>query len=187
MNDVKSIQKHAEEQMKKTISVLKETFTKTRTGRASTGILDSVMVSYYGSDTALTQVATVAATDARTLTITPWEDAIVPAIEKAILKADLGLNPVTAGKVIRVPMPALTEESRIKVVKTLKEEAEKSRIAIRNLRQDANNKVKKLSKDKVITEDEEKGSEKIIQKMTDQYISEIDTAFKHKEEEVMTL
>ncbi|WLQ14649.1 ribosome recycling factor [Hahella aquimaris] len=184
INDIK---KQSEQKMKKSMEALGHAFAKIRTGRANPAILESVMVPYYGSDTPLTQIANVVVEDARTLSVTPWEKNMVPQIEKAILKSDLGLNPSTAGTVIRVPMPALTEETRKELVKTARGEAENTRVAIRNLRRDANADIKTLLKDKEISEDEEKRGLDDIQKLTDKYIAEVDRVLAEKEKDLMAV
>ena len=162
-------------------------FNKIRTGRAHPSILDSIYVSYYGTDTPLAQVANVSVLDARTLSITAWEKALVPAIEKAIMKSDLGLNPSTMGELIRVPMPMLTEETRKNYIKQAKNEAENARIAIRNVRRDANGSFKDLVKDKAISEDDERRAQDDVQKITNKYIAEVDAAFAAKEKDLMAI
>tara|TARA_R110000868_G_scaffold84822_6_gene238983 strand:- start:59845 stop:60402 length:558 start_codon:yes stop_codon:yes gene_type:complete len=181
------IKKDAEQRMQKSLVSLKDEFAKMRTGRAHASLLDHVMVSYYGSDTPLSQVAAINASDARTLTVTPWEKNLTPEIEKAIMKADLGLNPVTNGDVIRVPMPALTEERRKEFVRMVKAEAENARVAIRNIRRDANGDCKNLLKDKDISEDDARKFEDQVQKLTDQYIKEADVMLAEKEKDLMAI
>jgi ribosome recycling factor len=171
--------------MEKTLGVLKNEFQKIRTGRASTGILDSITVEYYGSTSSLSQVATLAVPEARTITITPWEAKTIPAIEKAILNANIGLTPSNDGKSIRLNLPPLTEERRRDIVKGLKKRAEEDKIAIRNIRRDAIDKLKKLEKDKAITEDELKKYEKDVQDITKSFELKMDEAVGHKEKEVM--
>lgn len=184
INDIK---KSAQERMKKSVEVLGVNFNKIRTGRAHPSILDSVMVSYYGSDTPLSQVANVSVLDARTLSISPWEKHIVPDIEKAIMKSDLGLNPSTTGELIRVPMPALTEETRKNYIKQARAEAEHARVSVRNVRRDANSDLKNLVKSKDISEDEERRAQDEIQKLTDKFIAEIDASLALKEKDLMEI
>jgi ribosome recycling factor len=174
--------KAIESQMKKTIESLKETFSKFRTNRASPGLIDHLQVDAYGDKVVITSVANIVASDARTLTVTPYDDKMVSSIEKAIMEANLGFNPVTAGKVIRVPMPALTEERRKDLIKELGKETETFKISIRNIRHDANNKAKK---DADLNDDQKKRLEKSIQELTDKNIKEIDTLFKTKEKEIL--
>lgn len=173
--------------MQKSIESLKNELTKIRTGRAHPSLLDHISVDYYGSMMALSQVANIAIEDARTLSITPWEKPMVAVIEKAILKSDLGLNPAVAGTVIRVPVPALTEERRRDLVKVVKNEAEGARVAIRNIRRDANGELKALEKDKTISEDEERRAEDNVQKLTDKYIKEVEAVFEKKEKDLMAI
>jgi ribosome recycling factor len=182
---IEDIRKDAKTRMAKSIDSLKQELTKLRTGRAHPSLLDHIHVDYYGSELPLNQVASISASDARTLTVQPWEQKMVPVIEKAILTSDLGLNPNTAGTVIRIPMPALTEDRRRDLVKVVRHEGENARVAIRNIRRDANNHLKQLLKDKDITEDEERQAESSIQKLTDQYISQIEELLQHKETELM--
>lgn len=182
---VNDIKKNATERMQKSLEALKHELTKLRTGRAHTSLLDHITVAYYGNDVPLSQVATVAVADARMLTVTPWEKSMVPIIEKAILTSDLGLNPATSGTVIRVPLPALTEERRRDMIKVVRSEAEGGRVAVRNIRRDANNELKILFKDKKISEDDERRSQDEIQKLTDKYIGEIDSLLEAKERELM--
>lgn len=171
--------------MEKTLGVLKNEFQKIRTGRATTGILDSVTVDYYGNTSPLSQVATLAVPEARTLTVTPWETKIIPIIEKAILNANIGLTPSNDGKTIRLNLPPLTEERRKDIVKGLKRRAEDDKIALRNIRRDAIDKMKKLEKDKAITEDELKKYEKDVQDITKSFEQKMDETVAHKEKEVM--
>nr|WP_276322348.1 ribosome recycling factor [Halomonas neptunia] len=171
--------------MKKSVEALNSNFNKIRTGRAHPSILDAVTVDYYGSQVPLSQVASVNVEDARTLTIAPWEQGMVQKIEKAIMTSDLGLNPASAGNVIRVPMPMLTEETRKGYIKQARSEAENARVAIRNVRRDANGDFKSLLKDKDITEDDQREGEDAIQKLTDKYIAEIDKALVAKEQDLM--
>lgn len=180
-----SIKKDAKSRMGKSIESLRHELAKIRTGRAHTSLLDHVMVDYYGSEVPISQVANVNVEDARTLTVTPWEKAMVSKVEKAILTSDLGLNPATMGAVIRVPMPALTEERRKELVKVVRNEAENARVAIRNIRRDANNSLKSLLKDKDISEDDERRGQDEIQKLTDAHIEEVDKVLAEKEKELM--
>ena len=182
---IEDIKKDAESRMKKSIESLKGDLTKLRTGRAHTSLLDHIVVSYYGNDTPLNQVASVTVSDPRTLTITPWEQNMVSAIEKAIMQSNLGLNPTTAGKVIRVPLPPLTEERRKDMIKVVRHEGENGRIAIRNIRRDANNDFKTLNKEKEITDDQMRQAEDAIQKLTDKYVAEVDQILEQKEKELM--
>lgn len=173
--------------MTSSIESLKLAFAKIRTGRAHPSLLDQILVSYYGADTALTQVANVAVEDARTLTVTPWEQGMVQAIEKAILKSDMGLNPNTAGNVIRIPLPPLTEERRRDLVKLVKKEAENGRIAIRNIRRDANSEIKEALKEKLVSEDEARGGEDKIQKLTDSFVKEVEKLLEAKEADLLSM
>ena len=175
----------AEVRMGKSIDALKTEFTKIRTGRAHPSLLDQIHVDYYGSDTPINQVANVNVEDSRTLVVTPWEKDMVAKVEKAIMGSDLGLNPATAGTVIRIPMPPLTEERRRDLVKVVKQEAEQARVAVRNIRRDANSDFKDLLKEKEISEDEERKAEEKIQKLTDTYVGKIDHVLADKEEELM--
>jgi len=182
---INEIKKDAESRMKKSIESLKGELTKLRTGRAHTSLLDHVMVPYYGSDTPLSQVASISVTDPRTLTVSPFEASMVAAVEKAIMSSGLGLNPATTGKVMRVPLPPLTEERRKDMVKVVRHEGENARIAIRNIRRDANSDYKALLKDKEITEDETRQAEEATQKLTDKYIKEVDEILEAKEKDLM--
>lgn len=184
INEVKS---QADSRMRKSITALKDELTKIRTGRAHTSLLDHIQVPYYGSDVPLTQAASVSVTDARTLTITPWEKNLVPVIEKAIMTSDLGLNPVTVGAVIRINLPALTEERRRDLIKVVRSEAERARVAIRNIRRDANNELKRLVKDKSISEDDERRAQDDIQKLTDKFVAEVERILEAKEAELMEI
>ncbi len=171
--------------MEKTLGVLKNEFQKIRTGRATTGILDSVKVDYYGNPSTISQVATLAVPEARTITISPWEAKMIGPIEKAIMNANIGLTPSNDGKVIRLNMPLLTGERRKEIVKDIKKKAEEDKIALRNIRRDAIDKLKKLEKDKAITEDELKKYEKDVQDITKSFEAKMDEAVAHKEKEVM--
>lgn len=184
INDIK---KDAEARMKKCLESLDIAFRKIRTGRANPSILDSVRVNYYGNETPISQVAQVSVEDARTLSISPWEKNMVTEIEKAILKSDLGLNPNTAGTVIRLIMPALTEETRKDMTKVARAEAEHARVAVRNVRRDANNDLKELLKEKEISEDDERRAQDDVQKLTDKYIAEIEANLKKKEQDLLAV
>lgn len=184
---VADTKKSAEQKMQKSIDSFKADLAKIRTGRAHTGLLDHVQVDYYGSPVPISQVANVGLGDARTITVQPWEKKMVQAVEKAIRDADLGLNPATMGDVIRVPMPPLTEERRKELIKVVKSEAEGAKVAVRNLRRDANEQFKKLVKDKTISEDDERRGTDDVQKLTDKYVSEIDKLVAEKEKEIMTV
>lgn len=180
-----SIKTAAESKMKKAIEALQNELAKLRTGRAHPSLLDHVRVKYYDNEVPLNQVSNITVSDARSLTITPWEKSLVPAIEKAIMTADLGLNPATTGNVIRVPMPPLTEERRKEMAKLVRNEAENSRVSIRNLRRDANNTLKELLKKKEMSEDDERRAQDAIQKLTDKYIADVDKLAAAKEKELM--
>ncbi|WP_108445278.1 ribosome recycling factor [Halomonas denitrificans] len=182
---IDDIKKDAESRMKKSLEALHSNFNKIRTGRAHPSILDAVTVEYYGSQMPLNQVASVNVEDARTLSVVPWEQSMVPKIEKAIMTSDLGLNPASAGNVIRVPMPMLTEETRKGYIKQARTEAEHARVAVRNVRRDANGDIKSLLKEKEITEDEQHQAEDAIQKLTDGIVAEIDKALESKEHDLM--
>jgi ribosome recycling factor len=184
---INDIQKDAQTRMAKSVDALRHDLVKVRTGRASTALVDHIKVNYYGSDVPLSQVASVAVADARSLTITPWEKQIVGAVEKAILASDLGLTPNTAGTVIRLNLPALTEERRKELSKVVHSEGENTKVAIRNIRRDANHHVKELLKDKKITEDEATRSEADVLKMTDTAIKDVDDVVKAKEQELMAV
>ena len=184
---VADVKKTTEQKMNKSIETLKADLAKVRTGRAHAGILDHVKVDYYGNPTQLSQVANITLIDARTIGVQPWEKKMVGAIEKAIRESDLGLNPATQGEVIRVPTPALTEERRKEMVKLVKTEAEDAKIAVRNIRRDANEGLKKLLKDKAISEDDERRAQDDVQKLTDRHIGEIDKLLAQKEAELMAV
>ena len=184
---VVEVKKSADQRMQKSIETLKADLAKVRTGRAHPGMLDHVMVEYYGNPTALTQVANVNLIDARTLGVQPYEKKMIAVIEKAIREADLGLNPSTQGDVIRVPTPALTEERRREMVKLVKTEAEDAKIAIRNIRRDANESLKKLLKEKECSEDDERRAQDEVQKLTDKFVLEVDKLVVDKEKEVLTV
>lgn len=184
---LEEIKQDAEDRMKKSIEALSVAFTKIRTGRAHPSILDGVMISYYGVQTPLKQAANINVEDGRTLSISVWEKQMVPVIEKAILAANLGLNPSTNGDLIRIPMPALTEETRKDMVKLAKSDAETARVSIRNIRRDANSDIKELLKEKEISEDEEKRAADGIQKLTDRYVAEVDKLLQEKEKDLMAV
>lgn len=179
------IQSDAQARMQKSIENLEANFAKIRTGRAHPSILDAVMVDYYGSEVPISQVANINVEDARTLTVQPWEQPMVAVVEKAIMMSDLGINPVTNGNMMRIPMPPLTEERRRDLTKVARQEAENARVAIRNVRRDANGDVKSLLKDKDITEDEARGSEDQIQKITDDAVKQVDALLSEKEASLM--
>jgi ribosome recycling factor len=184
INDVK---KDAQSRMGKSIEALKSELTKLRTGRAHTSLLDHITVDYYGTATPLNQVASVTVSDARTLTVVPWEKNMVAVVEKAIITSDLGLNPAVSGMNIRVPLPPLTEERRKDLTKVVRQEGENARVAIRNIRRDANNDLKSLNKEKEITDDELHKAEDEMQKLTDKYIQEIETLLTAKEKDLMEI
>ena len=184
---IDDIKKDAAARMAKSVETLRHDLTKLRTGRAHTSLLDHIMVDYYGSEVPLKQVANVNVEDARTLTITPWEKPMVAVIEKAIMKSDLGLNPNTAGTVMRIPLPPLTEERRRDMIKVVRHEAEGARVAIRNIRRDANNDFKELLKEKEISEDEERRAAEQIQKLTDLAIADVEKVLQAKEAELMEI
>lgn len=181
------VKKNADQKMQKSIDTLKTNLAKVRTGRAHTGILDHIMVDYYGTPTQLTQVANVTLVDARTIGVQPWEKKMVAVVEKAIRESDLGFNPSTQGDLIRVPTPPLTEERRKEIVKMVKGEAEDAKIAVRNIRRDANEALKKLVKDKACSEDDERRTQEEVQKLTDRFVVEIDKLISDKEKEIMTV
>ena len=184
---IAEIKKSAEQKMQKSLEALKLDLGKIRTGRAHTGLLDHIMVDYYGTPTAINQVASINLADARTITVAPWEKKMLGAIEKAIRNSDLALNPATVSEVIRVPMPPLTEERRRDLTKLVKHEGEAARVAMRNIRRDANANLKDLLKEKKIAEDEERRAQDDIQKLTDRYIAEIDKLLHAKEAEVKAI
>lgn len=184
LNDIK---KNADQKMQKSLEAFKGDLSKIRTGRAHTGLLDHVMVEYYGSMVAVNQVANVNLGDARTINVQPYEKNMVGKVEKAIRDSDLGLNPATSGDVIRVPMPMLTEERRKELAKVVRTEGENAKVAVRNVRRDANDSLKRLVKDKEISEDDERRAQDEIQKLTDKYVAEIDKMLQAKEAEVMAV
>ena len=177
--------KDAAERMQKCVAALKNELKKLRTGRAHPGLLEHIRVDYYGNEVPLNQVANVALEDARTLTVSPWEKTMVQAIEKAIMKSDLGLMPATAGTVIRVPMPPLTEERRRDLTKVVRHEAENARVAVRNVRRDVMSDLKDMLKEKLVSQDEDRRAQDDIQKLTDKYVAEIDQVLTDKEKELM--
>ena len=184
MTTIADIRKHAQEQMDKTIAALKTQLSHIRTGRANPALLDTVHVDYYGAMLPISQVANVALLDARTISVQPWEKGMGAKIEKAIRESDLGLNPASMGDLIRVPMPPMSEERRKEMTKLVRHEGESAKVAVRNLRRDANDAVKKLVKDKLASEDEQKRSEAEIQKLTDRHIAEVDQLVASKENEI---
>jgi len=184
---VVDVKKSADQKMQKSIDTLKANLAKVRTGRAHTGILDHIQVDYYGSPTHITQVANVTLVDSRTIGVQPWEKKMVSVVEKAIRDADLGLNPATQGDLIRVPMPPLTEERRKEIVKLVKGEGEDGKVAVRNIRRDANEALKKLLKDKACSEDDERRAQEEVQKLTDKFVTEIDKLITDKEKELLTV
>ncbi|WP_175684742.1 ribosome recycling factor [Burkholderia anthina] len=184
---VADTKKGVEQKMQRSIEAFKNDLAKIRTGRAHTGLLDHVQVDYYGSMVPISQVANLTLVDARTIGVQPWEKNMVAKVEKAIREADLGLNPATSGDLIRVPMPALTEERRRELTKVVKSEGETAKVAIRNLRRDANEALKKLVKDKEISEDDERRASDDVQKLTDKHVTEIDKLVQSKEAEIMTV
>jgi ribosome recycling factor len=184
---IDDIKKDASARMQKAVDTLKQGFTRLRTGRANVALLEHVKVDYYGSDVPLSQVSNVVVEDVRTISITPWEKNLIQVIEKAIMTSDLGLNPTTAGTTIRIILPPLTEERRRELVKVVKSEAEGARVAIRNVRRDANQGIKDLLKEKLISTDDEKRAEQDIQKLTDQYVGKVEEVVATKEKEVMAM
>ena len=184
---VQEVRQSAEQKMNRSFDSLKASLSKIRTGRAHTGLLENLTVDYYGNPTPLSQVATLTLLDARTIGVSPWEKKMVATVEKAIRDSDLGLNPAASGDTIRVPMPALTEERRRELVKVIKTDGEEGKIAVRNIRRDANEQLKKLVKDKLISEDDERRAQEDIQKLTDRFVADIDKALTQKESEIMTV
>ena len=182
---IKDIEKDAGQRMRRSIDALRDEFRRLRTGRAHTGLLEHITVEYYGSQVPLNQAAQIAVEDARTLTVSPWEKAMVAVVEKAILNSDLGLTPSSAGTVIRVPLPPMTEERRKELVRVVRHEAESGRVAIRNIRRDALSDIKELLKEKEITEDDDRRAHEEVQKLTDSYVAEVDALLKEKEAEIM--
>jgi len=184
---VAEVRKTAEQKMHKSIEALKSDLGKVRTGRAHTGLLDHIMVDYYGNATPLPQIGSVTLLDARTLAVTPWEKKLLPTVEKAIRDSDLGLNPASDGERVRVPMPALTEERRRDLIKVVRHEAENARVAVRNIRRDANNHLKDMLKKKEIPEDQERKGQDEVQKLTDRFIGEIEKILQQKETDLMAI
>ena len=184
---ISDVKKAAEQKMMKSVDALKADLGKVRTGRAHTGLLDHIQVDYYGSMMPLAQVANVTLADARTIGVQPWEKKMIPVVEKAIRDSDLGLNPATSGDVIRIPMPALTEERRRELTKVVHKEAEAARIAVRNIRRDANEHLKKLLKDKQCSEDDERRAHEELQKLTDHFVAEVDRLLQAKEADLMAI
>ena len=184
---IEEILKDAEERMNKTLKALRSELSKIRTGRAHTSLLEHISVNYYGSQVPLNQAANINVLDARTLGVSPWDKGMVADIEKAIMNSDLGLNPVTTGTVMRVPLPALTQERRKELTRVVRSEAEKSKVAMRNIRRDANHHIKEMLKEKLITEDEDRKQEDKIQKITDAHIKDVDDILRAKEMELMEI
>lgn len=184
---IEDVKKDAAARMTKTAEALRHELAKIRTGRAHPSLLDHIRVNYYGSEVPITQVANVAVEDARMLTVTPWERNMVQAVEKAIIQSNLGINPNTAGTVIRVPMPPLTEQRRRDLQKVARHEAEQARVSVRNVRRDANQMLKDLVKDKMISEDDERRGQEAIQKLTDQSVKEVDQILEQKEQDLMAI
>ena len=184
---ITDVKKSAEQKMKKTLETLKVDLGKIRTGRAHTGLLDHIRVDYYGTPTPIPQVSSVALIDARTISVSPWDKKMAPAIEKAIRDSDLGLNPAAMGETVRVPMPALTEERRKELIKVVRHEGENARVAVRNVRRDAIHHLKELLKQKKVAEDEERRAQDDIQKLTDRSIADIDKLLQQKETDLMAV
>lgn len=184
---IQDIDSNVKSKMEKTILLLKENLAKVRTGRAHTGILDQVYVDYYGSDTSISNIASISLLDARNIIVKPYESSLIAKIDKAIRESNLGLNPSINGDIIRVPMPVLTEERRKDLIKIVRNEAEESKVAIRNIRRDFNNSLKQQLKDKEISEDENRRQENVIQKITDSYISEVDNILSRKEKDLIEI
>lgn len=182
---IDDVKKDAGARMKKSVEAVHDELRRLRTGRASTSLLEHITVEYYGSEVPINQVASVSVEDSRTLMVSPWEKNMVPVVEKAILNSDLGLTPATAGTVIRVPLPPMTEERRRELVKVVRHEGENGKIAIRNIRRDAISDFKDMLKDKMITEDEDRKAQEDIQKLTDKYVAEVDALLEEKETEIM--
>lgn len=184
---IDDLKKDAETRMGKSIDALKHELSKLRTGRAHPGLLEHITVDYYGSQVPLSQVANISVADARMLNVTPWEKPMVPVVEKAILNADMGLNPATAGELIRVPLPALTEERRKDLIRIVKQEGESAKVAIRNIRRDVLGDIKSLLKEKEITEDDDRAAQGDVQKITDKYVAEVDKLLVEKEKDLMEI
>jgi ribosome recycling factor len=187
MTTIADVKKNAEQKMQKSFEALKTDLAKVRTGRVHAGLLDHVTVDYYGTQMPIPKVANVTLLDARTLGVSPWEKKILTAIEKAIRESDLGLNPATQGDMVRIPMPPLTEERRRELTKVIKHEGENTKVAVRNLRRDANHALKELLKSKAVSEDQERRAQDEIQKLTDKYVADIDKALATKETELMAV
>lgn len=185
--DIETILLDAEDRMEKAMSAREREFAKLRTGRASTSLVDGIKADYYGTPTPISQMASVAVPDSRTITIQPWDKGGIAVVEKAILKSDLGLTPVNDGKIIRISIPPLTEERRKELVKVSRKYGEEAKVAVRNVRRDANDSLKKLEKDKTITEDEQKKAEADVQKLTDKFVGEVDKKCAAKEKEIMDI
>ena len=184
---INDVTKDAEARMAKSVEALRLELVKIRTGRAHPSLLDHIRVNYYGNEVPIKQVANVTAEDARTLAVAPWEKSMTSAVEKAILQSDLGLNPNTAGNVIRVPIPPLTEERRRDLIKVARAEAEQGRVAIRNIRREANSEFKEMIKEKMISEDDERRGQELVQKLTDKYVKEVDLVLEEKEKDLMAI
>jgi len=184
---IADVKKTTEQKMRKTVEALKADLAKVRTGRAHTGVLDHIMVDYYGTPTPIPQVGNVTLLDARTISVSPWDKKMAPAIEKAIRDSDLGLNPAAMGETVRVPMPALTEERRKDLIKVVRHEGENARVAVRNVRRDAIHHLKELLKQKKVSEDEERRAQDDIQKLTDRSIADIDKLLQQKEADLMAV
>lgn len=184
---IDDIRNEADERMAKSLEALQHNFNKIRTGRAHPSLLDGIRIDYYGAASPLNQVASISVEDARTLAVTPFDRSMTPDVEKAIMKSDLGLNPATAGNVIRIPMPMLTEETRKGYIKQARTEAEAARVSVRNARRDAMGMLKELEKDKEISEDDERRGQDVIQKLTDAYIAKVETALAAKEADLMEI
>jgi ribosome recycling factor len=184
---IEDVKKEAAERMAKCVLALKGEFKRMRTGRANTGLLEHIRVEYYGSDMPLNQVANVTVEDARTLAVTPWDKSMVPVIEKAIHKSDLGLSPTTAGAVIRIPLPPLSEERRKDIIKVARHEAENARVAIRNVRRDVMNDLRDMLKEKLVSQDDDRRAQEDVQKLTDRYVAEADQVLADKEKELLAV
>jgi len=184
---IADIKKTAEQKMRRTVDALRTDLAKIRTGRAHTGVLDHIMVDYYGTPTPIPQVGNVTLLDARTIAVSPWDKKMAPAIEKAIRDSDLGLNPAAMGETVRVPMPALTEERRKDLIKVVRHEGENARVAVRNVRRDAIHHLKELLKQKKVSEDEERRAQDDVQKLTDRSIADIDKLLQQKEADLMAV
>lgn len=184
---IEEIRKDAESRMNKSLDALDVALARVRTGRAHPSLLDNIQVPYYGADTPLNQLANISVEEGRTLLVSPFDQQLVPEIERAIMKSDLGLNPTSAGNVIRLPLPALTEETRRDLVRVVRNEAESARVSVRNIRRDANGDIKELLKEKEISEDDQRRAEELVQQLTDKMIEEVDRRLKVKEEDLMTV